>query len=70
MVVDACHAFIIRQILAFHIGKRNKTVSEEVLMEKLPKKLIKVLFTQISSQFTVEVTQHSVVAKIWKGKLH
>lgn len=45
-----------RQILAFHVGKRNKA-SGEALMAKLPADLKKKpTFTQISSQFTMKLS--------------
>lgn len=45
-----------RQILAFHVGKRNKA-SGEALMAKLPDDLKKKpAFTQISSQFTMKLS--------------
>lgn len=44
------------QILAFHVGKRNKT-SGEALMKKLPDDLKKKpTFIQISSQFTMKLS--------------
>lgn len=45
-----------RQILAFHVGKRNKA-SGEALMNKLPEELKKKpTFTQINSQFTMKLS--------------
>jgi len=45
-----------RQILAFHVGKRNKA-SGESLMAKLPSDLKKKpAFTQISSQFIMKLS--------------
>ena len=45
-----------RQILAFHVGKRNKAAGE-ALMAKLPDELKKKpTFTQISSQFTTKLS--------------
>lgn len=51
-----------RQILAFHVGKRNKA-SGEALMAKLPDDLKKKpTFTQISSQFTMKLSHgHNTV---------
>lgn len=51
-----------RQILAFHIGKRNKA-SGEALMAKLPEELKKKpTFTQISSQFTTKLFHGNSIA--------
>lgn len=48
-----------RQILAFHIGKRNKA-SGEALMAKLPEDLKKKpTFTQINSQLTMKLSPGS-----------
>lgn len=45
-----------RQILAFHVGKRNK-IAGEALMAKLPEELKKKpAFTQINSQFTMKLS--------------
>ncbi len=45
-----------RQILAFHVGKRNKA-SGEALMNKLPEDLKKKpSFTQINSQLTMKLS--------------
>ncbi|CUI18165.1 transposase (plasmid) [Candidatus Protochlamydia naegleriophila] len=45
-----------RQILAFHVGKRNKAAGE-ALMAKLPEELKKKpTFTQISSRFTMKLS--------------
>jgi hypothetical protein len=51
-----------RQILAFHVGKRNKA-SGEALMAKLPDDLKKKpTFTQIGSQFTTKLSHgHNTV---------
>jgi hypothetical protein len=62
-----------RQILAFHVGKRNKA-SGEALMAKLPEELKKKpTFTQISSQFITKLSPgHNIVplAKNLEDKLH
>ena len=51
-----------RQILAFHVGKRNK-IAGEALMAKLPEELKKKpAFTQINSQFTMKLSHgHNIV---------
>lgn len=57
-----------RQILAFHVGKRNKA-SGEALMKKLPENLKKKpAFTQISSQFTTKSSPGSNTAQLARSQ--
>lgn len=57
-----------RQILAFHVGKRNK-VSGEALMKKLPESLKKKpTFTQISSQLTTKLSHGGNTAQLAKSQ--
>jgi len=56
-----------RQILAFHVGKRNKA-SGEALMKKLPEDLKKKpTFIQISSQFTMKLSPGNNTALLAKN---
>lgn len=56
-----------RQILAFHIGKRNKA-SGEALMNKLPDALKKKpSFIQINSQFTMKLSLGNNIALLGKN---
>jgi hypothetical protein len=56
-----------RQILAFHVGKRNKA-SGEALMKKLPEELKKKpTFTQINSQFTMKLSHGCSIAPLAKN---
>lgn len=55
-----------RQILAFHVGKRNKA-SGEALMNKLPQDLKKTTFIQISSQLTRKLSHGNSTALLEKN---
>ena len=56
-----------RQILAFHVGKRNKAAGE-ALMAKLPEELKKKpTFTQISSQFTMKLSHGRNIVPLAKN---
>ena len=57
-----------RQILAFHVGKRDKT-SGEALMAKLPLELKKKpSFTQINSQFTMKSSPGRNIEQLGKNQ--
>lgn len=56
-----------RQILAFHVGKRNK-IAGEALMAKLPEELKKKpTFTQINSQFTTKLSHGRNIPPLTKN---
>ena len=56
-----------RQILAFHVGKRNKAAGE-ALMAKLPEELKKKPnFIQINSQFTTKLSQERNIIPLVKN---